>query len=83
METDFLASTNDFLYIFFSGIPAGENFFFYLVETYFLMRFSFRLLEKDFSLMETVTLFESFFPTSGNRHCYEWRQMFRQDLFLN
>ena len=47
VETDFQVSTNDFLY-FFSEIPAGERFFFYLVETYFLMNILFRLLEKDF-----------------------------------
>ena len=35
--------------------------FFCLVETYFWMKPSFQLLEKDFSLVEHVTLFERFF----------------------
>ena len=27
--------------------------------------------------METVILLESFFSTSGNRHCYEWKPIFK------
>ena len=66
----------------FSETPAGESFFFYLVETYFWTNPSFQLLEKDFfSLMETVTLLESFFSASGNRHCYEWKPIYKDRAY--
>ena len=62
VETDFLASTNDFLCIF-SETPGGESIFFYcLVETYFWTNPLFRLVESYFlSIENSMLLFTAFF----------------------
>ena len=61
VETDFLASKNQFSYIFFSDTTAGESLFLSNGNVFLNEYFIPAIEEELFSLMETVTLLESFF----------------------
>ena len=81
VKTDFWLVQTIF-YIFFSETPAGESFFFCLVDIYFWTNPSFRLSEKDISLIWKDRSFTwKFFSTSGNRHCYEWKPIFKDRTY--
>ena len=80
VKTDFLASTNHFLYII-SETAAGESFFLSSGNVFLNESFIPAIGEGFFSLMESVTLLESFFSTSGNRHCYESRPTFKDKTY--
>ena len=77
---DFLASTNHFLHIF-SKTPAGESFFQFIGNLFWNESFIRAIGEGYFCLMETATLLESFFSSSGNRHCYEWKQILKGKIY--
>ena len=80
MKTDFLASTNHFLYII-SETAAGGSFFLSSGNVFLNESFIPAIGEGFFSLMESVTLLESFFSTSGNRHCYESKPTFKDKTY--
>ena len=61
MKTDFLASTNDFLYFFFRYSSRRKLFFLSSGNVFFNEYFIPTIGKGFFTLMETVTLFESFF----------------------
>ena len=64
METDFLASTNHFLY-FFQRLLPGKAFFFLSSGNVFL----------------NVFFTWNSLSTSGNRHCYEWKSIFKDRTY--
>ena len=77
---DFLASTNHFLHIF-SKTSGGESFFQFIGNLFLNESFIPAIGEGYFCLMETVTLLESFFSSSENRHCYEWKQLLKDKIY--
>ena len=79
---DFLASANHFLYIFFHRLPPKKAFFLSNGNVFLNESFIPAIGEEFFSQMETVTLLRSFFSTSGNRHCYEWKPILKTELIL-
>ena len=77
VETDSLASTNHFLYIF-SEPPARQSFFLPSGNESFIPAIG----EGYFRLMKTLLHLKGFF-TSRNRHCCEWKPVFKdRNLFL-
>ena len=80
VDTDFLASKKHFVYIFLET-PAEKALFLSSGNLFLNESFIPAIGEGFFSLMESVTLLESFFSTSGNRHCYESRPTFKDKTY--
>ena len=80
METDFLASTNHFLYIF-SEIPAGERFFSVQWKLIFEQILYSSYWRKRFLPNEDRYFTSKFFSASENRHCFEWKPVFKDRTY--
>ena len=81
VETDFLASKNHFLCIFWET-PVGECFFFLSSWNLFMNESFIPAIGKGFfSVMEKNRYFTwKLFSTSGKRHYYEWKPIFKDRI---
>ena len=80
-ETDFLASTNQLLYIFPESI-AGASFFWSSENLFLSKSFIPAIGEGYFSLMKTVTLLESFFLLVETVTAVSRNQFLKKELIL-